>query len=150
MTMIDTALVGILCIACLLWEIGHVTPKEKRRPSQTFFLANAGLSATLTIIFKYLANLPIGSSASHEIMSGIYLYKALLEAIAAFILAGNCDLPAEKYFFFCIIFAPLATPYLQPLWFVLGPSLTAWYIILDQVARALFESLSSKIWQEIL
>ena len=145
--MIDTILVGILCIMWLFWEIDHAIPNEKRRPSQNFLLANVGLSATLTIIFKYIANLPVGSSVSYEIISGIFLYKALLEAIAAFILAGHCDLAAEKYFIFCIIVVPLAIPYLQPLWFVLGPSLTASYIIPDQMARALFESLSSKIWQ---
>ena len=149
-TMIDTALVGILCIAWLLWELDHTAPKDNRRPSQSFLLVNTGLSAALSISFKYIASLPVESSVSYEAISGIYLYKALLEAIAAFILAGHCDLPTERYFVFGIILLPLLIPHLQPLWFVLGPSLTAWYILCDQMARALFESLSSIVWQYIV
>lgn len=148
--MIDTALMGILSIVWLLWELNHATQNEDRRPSQSFLLANTGLSAALGVGLKYIASLPVRSSASYDMMSGIYLCKALLEAIAAFILSGNCDLPTERYFLFGIILLPLASPHLQPLWLVLGPPLTAWYILFVQMARTIFESLSRVIWQYIV
>jgi hypothetical protein len=146
--MIDTAILGIFCIAGLLWEIGHTTREKRRWLSRNFLLINAGLSATLTIIFKYMAGMPSESSAFYEMASGIFLYMAFIEMLAAAVIqAGICDLSMETYFISGKILLALIIPELKTLWIILCPSLAAWYIILDQTARTLFESISNKIWQ---
>jgi hypothetical protein len=106
------------------------------------------LSATLTIIFKYMAGMPSESSAFYEMASGIFLYMAFIEIFAAAVIqAGICDLSMETYFISGKILLALIIPELKTLWIILCPSLTAWFIILDQTARTLFEPISNKIWQ---